>query len=153
MSEKVLKAIEDLNLNLEIKIFSDSTKTAKDAANALNCEIAQIVKSIIFKTKNSERPILIMVSGINRVNEEKVSKLLGEKIEKADADFVKRHTGFAIGGVCPLGLKNKIKIYMDKDLLNYEIVWAAAGTSNSVFKISSQLLYKIVDAEIIDIKS
>ncbi|MFN3412294.1 MAG: YbaK/EbsC family protein [Exilispira sp.] len=152
MSDKIIKILKELDINTEIISFSQSTKTAKEAANALNCEIAQIVKSLIFVGKNSKKPVLILTSGINRVDEEKVSKIIGEFIEKADADFVKEKTGFSIGGVCPIGHKNKIDIYIDKDLMNFEFVWAAAGTSNSVFKISSKTLLQITNAKIIEIK-
>lgn len=152
MSDKIIKILKELDLNTEIITFSQSTKTAKDAANALNCEIAQIVKSLIFVGKNSKKPILILASGINRVDEEKVSKIIGDLIEKADADFVREKTGFSIGGVSPIGHKNEIDIYIDKDLLNFEFVWAAAGTPNSVFKISSKTLIQITNAKIIEIK-
>ncbi len=152
MSDKIIKILKQLDINTEIITFSQSTKTAKDAANALNCEIAQIVKSLIFVGKNSKKPILILASGINRVDEEKVSKIIGEFIEKADADFVREKTGFSIGGVSPIGHKNEIDIYIDKDLLNFEFVWAAAGTPNSVFKISSKTLIQITNAKIIEIK-
>ena len=152
MSDIVKKALAEFKLNLEILTFDESTKTASDAAKAINCEIGQIVKSLIFKTEDSQKPILILTSGVNKVNEKKAAKLIAEKIVKADADFVKNMTGFPIGGVPPIGHKNNIKVYMDKDLLNYNYVWAAAGTLNSVFKISTQILIQITNAEIICVK-
>jgi len=152
MSDIVKKALAEFKLNLEILTFDESTKTASDAAKTINCEIGQIVKSLIFKTEDSQKPILILTSGVNKVNEKKAAKLIGEKIVKADADFVKNMTGFPIGGVPPIGHKNNIKVYMDKDLLNYNYVWAAAGTLNSVFKISTQILIQITNAEIICVK-
>lgn len=107
MCDKIIKILKELDINTEIISF------------ALNCEIAQIVKSLIFVGKNSKKPVLNLTSGINRVDEEKVSKIIGEFIEKANADFVREKTGFSIESVCPIGHKNKIDIYIDKDLLNF----------------------------------
>lgn len=152
MSDKVKTSLKNLNIDCEIVTFNQSTKTAYQAAKALNCDISQIVKSLVFKGKTSNKPYLILVSGINRVDEEKVSKIIGEFIEKADADFVKEKTGFTIGGVAPIGYKDIIDVYIDKDLLNFEFVWAAAGTPNSVFKIDSNTLVKVTNAKIIEIK-
>lgn len=152
MIEKIQKEILNLKIDTKIIVFDKTTKTAKDAATALNCDVAQIVKSIVFKCKNSQKPILILVSGVNRVDEEKVGKTIGEEIEKADADFVKEKTGFAIGGVSPIGHKNYIDIFFDEDLLKYDIVWAAAGTSNSVFKINPKTLLEVTNAKIIKVK-
>ncbi|MCR4421690.1 MAG: YbaK/EbsC family protein [Spirochaetales bacterium] len=152
MSDRVIKQLEKQKLDTEIIIFDQTTKTAKDAALALNCKVSQIVKSLVFKIKNEDEPIIILVSGANRVDEIKVSQIIGKQIEKADADFVRDRTGFAIGGVPPIGHKNIIDIYMDKELLNFKFVWAAAGTPNSVFKISSNDLLEITKAKIIEVK-
>lgn len=152
MSEKIQKEILKLKIDTNVIVFDKTTKTAKDAATALNCDVAQIVKSIVFKGKNSQKPILILVSGVNRVDEKNVGKIIGEEIEKADADFVKEKTGFAIGGVSPIGHKNDIDIFFDEDLLKFDIVWAAAGTSNSVFKINPKVLLEVTNAKIIDVK-
>jgi prolyl-tRNA editing enzyme YbaK/EbsC (Cys-tRNA(Pro) deacylase) len=152
MSEKFIKKIEELHLDNDIINFEQTTKTAKDAAFALKCKVEQIVKSLVFKKKNKDEPIIILVSGSNRVDENKVSKIIGYEIEKADADFVKEKTGYAIGGVPPIGHKEKIDIYMDKDLLKFDFVWAAAGTPNSVFKIGSKTLLEISKAKTIEVK-
>lgn len=130
-----------------------STRTALEAANVLGCEIAQIVKSLVFCTKNTNQSILVLVSGINLVNVSLIEQLLGEKIMKADADFVREVTGFAIGGVPPVGHKNKLDhIFIDKDLFAFELIWAAAGTPNAVFQFCSKDLQKMTEGKILTIK-
>lgn len=153
-------------LGLEIKIFSQTTRTSQDAANQVGCQLGQIAKSLIFKrsVSNSESPVLVIVSGANRVSIKKLQALFNSikpasesfsvcVIEKADADFVYQSTGFPIGGVPPFGHKNKIPyVFFDKDLLQYDEVWCAAGTPFSVFKIAPGKLAEIADAQIVDIK-
>lgn len=132
-------------------IFDDSTKTAQEAADQIGVEIGKIGKSIIFRSNNE--PILVITSGKNKVSIEKLEKLIGEKIEKADADFVYKKTGFSIGGVPPFGHQERIKhIFLDEDLLNYQEIWCAAGTPFSVFKIGSRRLIEITQAKLVDIK-
>lgn len=116
--------------------FGESTRSAKDAAAAIGCELGQIVKSLVFKTGKTERPVLILASGVNRVSEALIRDALGEKLGKADAEFVRQSTGFAIGGVPPFGLANKLPIFIDEDLLKYSTLWAAAGTPNAVFELT-----------------
>lgn len=151
MSEKVKLALKNFNIDNEIITFNQSTKTAKQAAKALNCNVAQIVKSLIFKGKNSNKPYLILTSGINRVDESKVGEIIGESIEKADADYVKSVTGFTIGAVAPIGYKEEMCIYIDEELLKYDYVWAAAGTPNSVFKIETHTLLQITSGTLIKV--
>src|SRR5262249_1892500 len=107
-----------------------------------------IAKSLIFVTRQTRRPVLVIASGSNRVNEKRIGELLSEKIEKADADLVREATGFAIGGVAPVGHKQQIVTYIDRDLLQYEEIWAAAGTPNSQFKIAPQELVRITGAPV-----
>lgn len=128
-----------------------STRTANEAAEAISCEIAQIVKSLIFYTKDESNPILVLASGINRVNEETIARILGQKISKADAHYVREVTGFVIGGVPPIGHKQKIKTFIDEDLLQYEEIWAAAGTPNAVFNLKSIDIQKLTDGEVISV--
>ncbi len=151
-SERVKKALESHNFGLEIVQFDASTRTAADAAATIGCGVHQIVKSLIFKGKTSGDPLLIVASGINRVNEKTVKSIIGEKLGKADADFVREHTGYAIGGVPPLGHIKKIKTFIDEDLLNYEELWAAAGTPNSVFRLTPTILQEITGGQVISIK-
>ena len=130
-----------------------STRTAQEAADTIGCEVAQIVKSLVFRTKKTNRPILILASGINRVNEKFIEKQIGKKITKADAEFTREHTGFAIGGVPPLGHKQSITTFIDEDLLNYEILWAAAGTPNAVFDLHSADLKELTNGIVISINN
>lgn len=143
-----------LKKGFEFKVveLSASTHTAQDAANTIGCEIAQIIKSLVFTTKEGKKPILVLASGINRVNEKAIEKEVGEKIEKADADFIREITGFAIGGVPPVGHKQEIETFIDSDLLNYKELWAAAGTPNAVFKLNTADLEQLIKGKVISIK-
>lgn len=132
--------------------LSDSTRTAQEAADAIGCTVAQIAKTLIFKGKTLQQPVLIMASGTNRVNEKAVQERINEELEKADADFVLEHTGFAIGGVPPVGHKKPITTYIDQDLMQYEEIWAAAGTPHAVFKLTPRILAEITKGEVIKIK-
>jgi prolyl-tRNA editing enzyme YbaK/EbsC (Cys-tRNA(Pro) deacylase) len=117
-----------------------TTRTAEEAAAACGCAVGQIVKSLIFKGKDSGRPYLLLVSGTNRVNEKTTGVRLGEAIIRPDADFVRAATGFAIGGVAPIGHTPPLVPYLDTDLLQYGTVWAAAGTPNTVFAVDPRAL-------------
>ena len=143
--------LSEKGINFKVIELSESTRTAQDAANALGCEIGQIVKSLIFKIQESNEPILILASGPNRVNEEKIALQLGKKITKADADFTREVTGFAIGGIPPLGHKQKIKTFIDHDLFKFDELWAAAGTPNAVFSVKSSDLQMLTDGTIVAI--
>lgn len=149
----VQEALDKLGLECKVLELPNSTRTALDAASAIGCTITQIVKSLIFRTKKTEKPVLVLASGPNQVDVKLLESHLGENITKADADFVREVTGFAIGGIPPLGHKNVIDfIYIDKDLLNLDEVWAAAGTPNAVFCIKSQDLLKATGGSLINIK-
>ncbi len=113
----------------------DSTRTAEDAANSIGCTIGQIAKSLVFREKQTDRPILVVASGANRVDVNKIQKATGLKLAKADADFVKDRAGFAIGGVPPVGHIEPLETFLDKDLQKYETIWAAAGTPFAVFQL------------------
>lgn len=151
-ARKVQEALDTYGLNLEVKELPASTRTAIEAAQAVGCDVGQIVKSLVFKTKRSGRPILILVSGKNRVDERKIESLLQEPLGKADADFVREQTGFAIGGVPPLGHIKKIITFIDRDLFLYNEVWAAAGTPHAVFRLSPEELKLISQGEVVDVK-
>jgi len=129
-----------------------SARTADDAAKAIGCEVAHIIKSLIFRTKQTNRPILILASGSNRVDEKLISQFIGEDIIKADASFTKEVTGFAIGGVPPIGYKQMIDTYIDRDLLQYKELWAAAGTPHAVFNLKSSRLENLTNGKVISIK-
>lgn len=138
---KVQAALHQHGLDLQVVELAESTRTALEAAQAVGCDIGQIVKSLVFRTKKTERAVLVLASGANRVDEKRLTELVGEKIGKADADFVRQQTGFAIGGVPPLAHPQPLLTYIDQDLLQYETIWAAAGTPFAVFQLTpSQLL-------------
>lgn len=151
-ARKVQAALSTYGSDFNVVELPASTRTAQEAAQAIGCEVAQIVKSLVFCTKQSNEPILILASGSNRVDEKKIGKLVATPIKKADADFVKEKTGFAIGGVSPIGHKAPIRTYIDEDLLQYKELWAAAGTPNAVFSLSSSDLEKMTGGEVISIK-
>lgn len=148
----IQEALAKFNLTCKVVELPDSTRTAKDAASSIGCEVAQIVKSLIFKTHSTNKPVLILASGSNQVNEQKIENALGERIVKADAEFVKNITGFSIGGIPPLGHKTKIGlIFLDQDLIALDEVWAAAGTPNAVFCIKSKDLVDVTKGKILSI--
>ena len=136
---------------ITIKNLSTPARTSLEAAKIIGCDLAQIAKSLIFKTKNSQKPVLIIASGANRVNEEKISNLIGEEITKAEPDFVSQQTGFIIGGIPPFGHKQAIQTFIDKDLLSYDEIWASAGTPQANFKISPASLAKITKGKVVSI--
>ncbi len=130
--------------------FDASTRTAAEAAEAIGCTVAQIAKSILFRAA-SGRPVLVVASGTNRVDERKVAALLGEKIGRADAEFVRAATGFAIGGVPPVGHATAPLVLLDRDLRQFAEIWAAAGTPNAVFKLTPDQLAGLTGAAFGDV--
>lgn len=152
-AQSVQEILSQKGLALEVVELSSSTRTANDAAATIGCEVAQIVKSLLFYTETSKQPVLILASGCNRVNEKAIEKIIGEVILKADAVFTREMTGFAIGGVPPIGHKHKIKyIFIDEDLLKFEKLWAAAGTPNAVFSLHSRDLENLTNGKVCSIK-
>lgn len=152
-AQSVQQTLAEKRLPFKVVELSESTRTANDAAAAIGCDASQIVKSLIFKTKESHRPVLILASGPNRVNEKIIEALIGEKIVKADADFTREITGFAIGGIPPIAHKELIDlIFIDEDLLKFEEVWAAAGTPNAVFKLKGHDLIEMTKGKLISIQ-
>ncbi len=149
----VQRALCEKGLGFAVVELDASTRTANDAAMTIGCQVGQIVKSLLFRTKQTHMPVLVLASGKNRVNEEFIQKYAGEQISKADADFAREITGFAIGGIPPLGHKNPISfVYIDEDLLQYETLWAAAGTPNAVFSLPAKELQKATGGQIVSVK-
>ncbi|PET44192.1 hypothetical protein CN514_22160 [Bacillus sp. AFS001701] len=144
--------IFELGYSNKVIELPNSARTAKEAADALNCEVAQIAKSIIFKIESSNSPVLIVASGINRVNEKQIEKILNDKLGKADADFVREQTGFVIGGVSPIVHKNQIMTFIDEDLLQYKEVWAAAGHPKAIFQLTPNELIEMTKGKVVKIK-
>ncbi len=133
----------------QVAELPQSTRTAAEAAAAIGCEIAQIAKSLIFRRLDTDQPVLVIASGPNRVDEQVVSDLVGAEIAKADADFVRAATGYAIGGVPPFGHATPIDdIVIDQDLLSFDVIWAAAGTPRSVFPIDPRRLVEITAGQV-----
>ena len=151
-AQKVQKALQARGLNCEVVQMQKTTRTAKDAAQAVGCEVGQIVKSLIFKTKQSRKPILVVASGVNRVNEKVLARQIAEPVRMADPEFVREMTGFAIGGVPPVGHLNPLTIFIDEDLQQYEEIWAAAGTPHAVFKLTPAELKMITNGTVISVK-
>lgn len=151
-AQTVQDALNKKGIAFKVLELSASTRTAQDAAETIGCTVAQIVKSLIFQTKDSQRPILVLASGVNRVNEKTIQAIVGEKIIKADADYTRFVTGFAIGGIPPVGHNQVLETYIDEDLLQFPILWAAAGTPNAVFSLNSKDLQNLTGGKIISVK-
>lgn len=148
---RVQAALDELNLDCQVVVMPASTRTAADAAQACGCQVGQIVKSLVFTGKQSGEPVLILASGCNMVDTKKVKAHLGEKISKADAELVRERTGYAIGGVPPLGHRTAMRVLIDQDLLQYQTIWAAAGTPQAVFQLTPQILLQAVPGEVVEV--
>ena len=147
--QRVVTALAEAGVRTEVREFAASTRTAEDAANALGTTVGQIVKSLVFLA--GDRPILVLVSGVNRADTAKLQAFVDAEITRANADDVRRITGYAIGGVPPFGHLTFLTTYLDRDLLQYEEVWAAAGTPNAVFAITPHDLLRITAAQVADV--
>jgi prolyl-tRNA editing enzyme YbaK/EbsC (Cys-tRNA(Pro) deacylase) len=149
-SQGARRVQELLGPEFEVVEFDASTRTSAEAAAAIGCHVAQIAKSLVFRTA-SGRPVLVVASGADRVDEDKVSALIGEAIERPDADFVRAATGFPIGGVAPVGHTTALDIILDADLRRFDTIWAAAGTPNAVFRLAADKLAEITGGRFADI--
>jgi len=155
LGKSAAKIQDELNrygLELKVITMNASTRTCVEAANTIGCEVGQIVKSMIFRGKTTGMPVLIVASGNNRINEKKMKEYLGEAVSRPDAEFVQTVTGFAIGGIPPVGHANKITCFIDEDLFDYQEIWAAAGTPFAVFKLTPDQLATITQGKIISVK-
>jgi Cys-tRNA(Pro) deacylase len=148
---KVEKALKAHGLECQVLNMKETTRSAQDAANSLGCRVEQIVKSLVFVMKKTKKPILVLASGANRVNTKKIRNVLSEPITMAAPDFVREKTGFVVGGVPPLGHSNPLETFIDEDLLKYPEIWAAAGSSNTMFKLSPDDLQKITRGQVISV--
>jgi len=149
--KRVQEALDRSGLSLAVVELPQSTRTAQEAADAVGCQLGQIVKSLVFRGTETETPYLVLVSGSNRADLELVGELVDEPVRMADADYVREQTGFGIGGVAPVGLQNPVRTIIDQDLLQYEGIWAAAGTPRSVFRLSPDNLLQITAGEVANI--
>jgi len=148
---KVVEAFKEKGIEIEILNLEVSTKTSQEAADAVNCDIKQIAKSIVFFESIQKKLVQIFVSGPNRVNLKSFENQTNLTIEKADADYVRESTGFAIGGVAPLGHKIKPLYFFDNTLVDFDEVWCAAGTPSSLFKLKTKDLLNVTEAKILNI--
>jgi prolyl-tRNA editing enzyme YbaK/EbsC (Cys-tRNA(Pro) deacylase) len=151
-AQKVQEALNEYGVSCQVVEMPQTTRTAEDAARAVGCQVGQIVKSLVFQGKQSRQALLVATSGANRVSEKKIETLISEPLSKADADFVREKTGFAIGGVPPVGHAQPIQILIDEDLLQYDEIWAAAGTPKAVFKLTPDELQKITNGQVVSVK-
>jgi prolyl-tRNA editing enzyme YbaK/EbsC (Cys-tRNA(Pro) deacylase) len=142
-----------LGFDCRVIEFAESTRTAQEAAARAGCTLGQIIKSMIFRGEVTGKAVLVLTSGENRVDEKRVSQYAGESIARAGADFVREQTGFAIGGVPPLGHLKSVETYLDEDLLQYGSVWAAAGTPNAIFELTPADLQKMTGGKVVRVKS
>ena len=149
--KRVRAALEAAGLPTDIREVGQA-RTAQEAADSVGCDIDQITKSIIFRAENSGDAVLFLTAGGNRVDPTKASACAGEPLGKADADLIRAQTGFAIGGVSPVGHLNPIRAWLDPRLLEIGVVWAAAGTPRHVFALDPTQLPKISSAQISDFK-
>ena len=152
-AQKVAQAAQALGLDICVTEFTTSTRTAEDAALAVGCQVGQIVKSLLFIVR--DQPTLVLVSGANRLDEKKLAALCGvgrKQVKRGDANAARQATGFAIGGVPPFGHATALPIYIDADLQQFNVVWAAAGTPNTVFDITPTALIQATGGAIADVK-
>jgi Cys-tRNA(Pro) deacylase len=148
-ARRVADALAAAGVEAEVRAYAESTRTAEEAAAAVGANVGQIVKSLVFLADG--RPILALVSGANRLDTAKLAQVTGGKIARADADTVRAATGYAIGGVPPVGLATPLPVYCDRDLLQYAEVWAAAGTPHAVFGVAPETLARITTAQVVDL--
>ncbi|PYM36739.1 MAG: hypothetical protein DME15_02905 [Candidatus Rokuibacteriota bacterium] len=149
---RVQAALDALGGGHRVVELTESARTATDAARALGCRVDQIVKSLVFRGRRTERAILVAASGANRVDEVKVGELLAEPIAKADAAFVRARTGFAIGGVAPVGHAEPVPTLIDEDLMKWEEIWAAAGHPSSIFRLTPADLVRMTSGRVVVIR-
>jgi prolyl-tRNA editing enzyme YbaK/EbsC (Cys-tRNA(Pro) deacylase) len=149
--ERVRTALSAAGIDAPIQEFPDSTRTAQDAAAAVGTSVGQIVKSLVFLA--GDTPVLALVSGINQLDTDRLAAITGASIRKADANAVRDATGYAIGGVPPAGFAKPLATFIDRDLLQYETVWAAAGTPRHVFPIAPAELVRFTGGRVADLKT
>ena len=150
-AQRVADAARELRLVIEVREFPEGTRTAEDAARAIGVTVGQIVKSLVFLA--DEAPIVCLVSGSNRVDTKRLAEAIGaEHIARAPAEVVREATGYAVGGVPPFGHARPLPVYCDRDLLTFDVVWAAAGTQMNVFSVEPKALVTASGAAVVDLK-
>ena len=151
-AQRVQDFISARGFSFEVKELPSSTRTAQEAADSIGCSVAQIAKSLVFKEKTTQDPVLVIASGINRVDLAKIKKSTGLKLGRADGNYVKEKVGFAIGGIPPVGHKVPLKTILDPDLKQYDVIWAAAGTPFAVFQLKPGDLELLTKGQWLDLR-
>lgn len=149
---RTAQLLRDAGIDTRVVEFEQPTRTSAEAAAAIGCSIAEIAKSIVFRGTESGQAVVVVASGDNRVNEAKVAGKVNEPLARADAEFVRTATGYAIGGVAPIGHSRPVKLLLDQDLRRFDIVWAAAGTPFSVFPVRPDQLRSLTGADWADVR-
>jgi prolyl-tRNA editing enzyme YbaK/EbsC (Cys-tRNA(Pro) deacylase) len=151
-AQRVQDALSALGLACRVTELTESTRSAEEAARVVGCDVGQIVKSLLFRGVVTGKPVFVLASGRNRVAEVRLAELAGEPIGKANAAFVRERTGFAIGGVAPLGHPDRLATFIDEDLLKYDELWAAAGTPTALFRLTPEELRMMTGGRIATVK-
>ena len=146
--QRVQDALAGRGLDIQVRELTETARSAAEAAAALGCQVGQIAKSLVFRGRSSGQAVLVVASGANRVDLAKVEALVGEPLEKPDAEFVRDKTGFAIGGIPPLGHDRPLTTVIDEDLLRHPLVWAAAGHPNAVFPCTPAELVELTGGKV-----
>ena len=150
--QRVREALEERGLAPRVVELDQTARSAAEAAQALGCRVEQIVKSLVFRGARTGKLVLVLASGPNRVDEARISDLISERVEKADAAYVREKTGFSIGGVPPVGHAEEPETFVDEDLLDEEEVWASAGHTHAVFGISPVDLLHLTNGRVVAVK-
>lgn len=150
---RVARAAKDAGLEIRILKMAQSTRTAQEAADAAGCDVSQIVKSLVFENTGTKKLELMLVSGAHNADMDYIATHYGLSFARCEVRRVRDVTGFAIGGVAPIGHLNPIRIYMDRTLLDHDLVWAAAGRPDSVFSVDPKALASAIGAELIDVRA
>lgn len=148
-AQRVQEHLSAHGVALNVVELPGSTRTAKDAAQAIGCTVAQIAKSLVFVGQESGELLLVIASGPNRVSEVRLAELAGEPVAMADGKLVKQETGFAIGGIPPVAHNKPLRTFMDQDLLAFDEIWAAAGTPHAVFMLTPQQLQDLAGPQVV----
>jgi prolyl-tRNA editing enzyme YbaK/EbsC (Cys-tRNA(Pro) deacylase) len=152
-AQRVQDALDGLSVASQVVELPASTRSAAEAAQAVGCRVEQIAKSLVFRGLSTNRPVLAVVSGANRVDEARLGELVAEAVVKADADYVRQRTGYAIGGVPPVAHAEPLVCLIDEDLFGYDAIWAAAGTPRAVFRLTPQDLQRITGGRVACVKA
>jgi prolyl-tRNA editing enzyme YbaK/EbsC (Cys-tRNA(Pro) deacylase) len=150
-ARRVEAAARALGLQIAVRIVSGGAHTAADAAAALGCDLGQVVKSLVFRGRNSGNPHLLLVSGKNRVNQESAARFAGEPLDRANPAIVLEATSFPVGGVPPIGHRTHLPVWLDRDLLDWDVVWAAAGTADTMFEVQPDRLRAATKAIVVSV--